>query len=124
MDEKRKVLVIDDDPDVRALLNVWLRDSEFQMIAGADGYQAVELTRRHEPAVILLDIKLPAANGFVVHERLKNMSGVGTIPIVYISADRKAEPRAIAAGGVRFLAKPLDKERTLSTLREVCHSVA
>jgi CheY-like chemotaxis protein len=94
------------------------------MVAGADGYQAVQLTRKHQPAVILLDITLPAANGFVVHDRLKNMSSLSTVPFVYISADRNAEPRAIAAGGVRFLAKPLGKERVLSTLRGVCQSLA
>ena len=115
-----KVLVVDDDFDVRALVSVWLRRTEFQLILGEDGYQAVKLAREQEPDVILLDINLPAGKGFVVHERLKHISSLAGIPIVYISADRTAEPRAIAAGAVRFLAKPLEKESFLSLLREVC----
>lgn len=114
-----KVLVVDDDPDVRALLRVWLRGPEFQMIAAQDGYQAVPLARTQLPDVILLDINLPAAKGFVVHERLKHLTTVAHVPIVYISSDRTAESKALAAGAARFLSKPLEKESVLSALREV-----
>ena len=114
-----KVLVVDDDADVRALLSVWLRGTEFQMIAAADGYQAVQFARSQQPDIILLDINLPAAKGFVVHERLKNLSSLATVPIIYISSDRTAESKAIAAGAVRFLAKPLEKDSVVSALREV-----
>lgn len=44
-----KVLVVDDDQDVRALLNVWLRGSEFQLVFGVDGYQAVQIARTQQP---------------------------------------------------------------------------
>jgi twitching motility two-component system response regulator PilH len=115
-----KVLVVDDDPIVRTLFGAWLKGSEFQLILGVDGYQAVQLARTHQPAVIFLDINLPAAKGFVVHERLKQISSVSNVPIVYISADQTAEPQALAAGAARFLAKPLAKESVMSTLREVC----
>ncbi len=117
-----KVLVVDDDQDVRALLNVWLRGSEFQLVFGVDGYQAVQIARTQQPDVILLDINLPAAKGFVVHERLKRLNSVANVPIVYISADRTAEARAIAAGAARVLAKPLEQESVLRAIREVCPS--
>jgi CheY-like chemotaxis protein len=115
-----KVLVVDDDPDVRDLLKVWLRGSEFGPIFGADGYQAVQLARTQEPDVILLDINLPAAKGFVVHERLKRLNSIAHVPVVYISADRSAEAQALQAGATRFLAKPLEQESLLRALREAC----
>lgn len=115
-----KVLVVDDDPDVRALLNVWLRGAEFQMITAEDGYQAVQFARQQQPDVILLDVNLPAGKGFVVHERLKGISNVANVPIIYISSDRSAAPKALAAGAARFLAKPLNKDSVLGALREVC----
>jgi CheY-like chemotaxis protein len=114
-----KVLVVDDDPDVRALVKVWLRGAEFQVITAEDGYQAVQFARTQQPDVILLDINLPAAKGFVVHERLKLLTSVANVPIVYISSDRTAESKALAAGAARFLAKPLEKDSLLSALREV-----
>ena len=114
-----KVLVVDDDPDVRALLSVWLRGTEFQVIVGADGYQAVQLARTQHPDVILLDVNLPAAKGFVVQERLKLITNIANVPIVFISQDLTAEPQALAAGAARFLAKPLEKETVLNTLREI-----
>jgi CheY-like chemotaxis protein len=113
------IKVVDDDPDVRTLFSTWLRGSEFQLILGADGYHAVQLARTEQPAVIVLDINMPAAKGFVAHDRLKRMPNLANVPIVYISADRAAEPAAIAAGAARFLAKPLEKDGVLRTLREV-----
>ena len=113
-----KVLVVDDDPDMRALLNVWLRRGGFQMIAAEDGYQAVQFATQQQPDVILLDINLPAGKGLVFHERLKGISP--DVPIVYISSDQTAETAALAAGAARFLAKPLDKDTLLRVLREVC----
>ena len=114
-----KVLIVDDDPDVRVLLSTWLRGTEFQVTTGVDGYQAVNLARTLQPDVILLDINLPAAKGFVVHERLKHIGSLAGVPIVYISADQTAGPRALA-DGARFLPKPLEKASVLNTLREVC----
>jgi len=54
-----------------------------------------------------------------LHERLKHISSLANVPVVYISADRTAETKARAAGAARFLAKPLEKDRILSVLREV-----
>ena len=114
-----KILVVDDDPDIRELLSAWIDGTDFELVLAADGYQAVQFARAERPDVILLDINLPAAKGFVVHERLKRMTGLANVPVIYFSSTASAEPQALAAGGVRFLAKPLDRESLMRTLREV-----
>ena len=112
-----KVLLVDDDPDLRSLLSVWLDGSDFELTLAADGYQGLQFARTDHPDVILLDIHMPVAKGFLVHERLKRMPALANVPVIYISADRTAEMQAMSAGA-RFLAKPLDKEVLMRTLRD------
>jgi len=114
-----KVLLVDDDPDIRALLANWLDGTDFEVVLGADGYQALQFARAEMPDVILLDINLPAAKGFVVHHRMKSIPSLQNVPVVYISSDRTAEKRALDAGAARFLPKPLERESLMRTLREV-----
>ena len=112
-----KVLLVDDDPDLRALLSVWLDETDFELTLAADGYQGLQFARTDHPDVILLDIHMPVAKGFVVHQRLKGMPALANVPVIYISADKKAEMQAMTAGA-RFLAKPLDKDVLMRTLRD------
>ena len=114
-----KVLLVDDDPDIRALLSAWLDGTDFELILGADGYQAIQFARAEKPDVILLDINLPAAKGFVVHHRMKSMPTLQNVPVIYISSDRTAEKQALDAGATRFLPKPLERESLMRNLREV-----
>jgi len=114
-----KIMVVDDDPSLRALLTVWLRGRDCQVILAADGYQAVQLAVTERPDVILLDISMPAGGGFSVHDRLRDLSSVASVPIIYMSADQTAEPKALAAGAARFLAKPLRKDTLVRTVHQV-----
>jgi CheY-like chemotaxis protein len=112
-----KVLLVDDDPDLRALLSVWLDGTDFELTLAADGYQGLQFARTDHPDVILLDIYMPVAKGFVVHERMKGMPALANVPVIYISSDKKVEMQAMMAGA-RFLLKPLEKDLLLTTLRE------
>ena len=114
-----KVLLVDDDPDLRALLTVWVQGTDFELNFAADGYQAVQFARAERPDVILLDVHMPAAKGFVVHERLKRLPSLSNVPIIFISSDRTSAAEAMSAGGADFLPKPLDKDRLMRTLRRV-----
>ena len=68
---ERKILVIDDDSDIRVGLNVRLRASGFTTAFAADGVSAIRMARKEQPCLILLDLGLPAGDGFAVLERLK-----------------------------------------------------
>jgi len=115
-----KVMVVDDDADIRKLLSVWLRSGGFEVVIAVDGYQAVQVARSERPDVVLLDISIPAATGYVVKDRLDRMPSVASIPVIYMSADARAERKALASGGATFLAKPLDKDVVIKTIRDVC----
>jgi two-component system KDP operon response regulator KdpE len=116
---KKKILIIDDDPDVRAGLNIRLRASGYDTGFATDALSAVATARKLNPDLIILDLGLPAGDGFVVMQRLKAIPALAVIPVIVLSArDREAnENRVIMAGAQAFLQKPFDDGELLVEIR-------
>lgn len=116
---KKRVLIVDDDPDVRAGLNIRLRASGYDTGFATDALSAVAEARKSNPDLILLDLGLPAGDGFVVMQRLKAMPQLAVIPVIVVSArDRAAnENRALMAGAVAYFQKPFDDAALLAAIR-------
>jgi CheY-like chemotaxis protein len=115
---KVKILVVDDDADTRVILGTRLKKLGYLVLYAADSYQAISMARQEAPGVILLDIGLPGGNGFIVLERLKAMTTLADIPVIVVSSQDAdaAEARAIEAGAVLYLQKPVDQDQILSAL--------
>jgi CheY-like chemotaxis protein len=114
----KKVLVVDDDSDIRRGLNVRLRASGYATAFAADGVTAISMARKERPELILLDLGLPAGDGFQVLERLKINTELAHIPVIVLSA-RDAEGnerRAVKAGAAAYLQKPVDDEDLLEAI--------
>ena len=117
----KKILIVEDDADLRLGLNARLRASKYQTAFAADAMAAVVQARREQPDMILLDLGLPAGDGFVVIERLRANTQLAAIPIVVVSARpyQTFASKALAAGARAFLQKPVDNDVLLQTVREV-----
>src|SRR5689334_18644123 len=117
---KKKILIVDDDPDVRAGLNIRLRANGYDTGFASDAMSAVSESRKITPDLILLDLGLPAGDGFVVMQRLKAIPALAVIPVIVLSArDREAnENRVSMAGAVAFLQKPFDDAALLKEIRK------
>ena len=111
----QKILIIDDDNDIRRGLNVRLRASGYATCFAGDGVGAIRTARKERPDLILLDLGLPAGDGFQVLERLKLNTELAHIPVVVLSArDPEAnEKRAMKAGARSYFQKPVDDEDLL-----------
>jgi DNA-binding response OmpR family regulator len=118
---QKRILIVDDDPDVRLSLNVRLKANHYDVIFAEDGVGSIAEARKHMPDLIILDLGLPAGDGFSVMERLQASSTLSTIPVIVVSGrDRGANrDRAIKAGAKAFLQKPVDNARILSVIRQV-----
>jgi two-component system KDP operon response regulator KdpE len=111
---------VDDDKDVLRGLNVRLRANGYSVVFAADGFSAISVARKEMPDVIILDIGLPAGDGFSVIERLGSLLPVAHIPIIILSARDISgnKERALNAGVEAFLQKPVDNDVLLETIRK------
>jgi DNA-binding response OmpR family regulator len=118
---EKTILIVDDDPDVRQSLNIRLKANSYNVIFAVDGVASIAEARKHMPDLIILDLGLPAGDGFTVLERLKANESLSPIPVIVVSArDRNANrDRVLKAGAKAFLQKPVDNAHLLSAIRQV-----
>jgi DNA-binding response OmpR family regulator len=116
----KKILIVDDDPDIRHGLHVRLKANHYDTFFAADALSSMAAARKHEPDLIILDLGLPAGDGFVVMERLKLIPSLAVIPVIVVSArDVSAnKERALKAGAKAFLQKPVDDAELLAVIRK------
>jgi DNA-binding response OmpR family regulator len=118
---RKKILVVDDDPDVRLGLQLRLAANQYEVFFAADGVASIAEARKHMPDLMILDLGLPAGDGFSVLERLKANEKLSSIPVIVLSGrDRVGNrDRAIKAGARTFLQKPMANEKLLAVIRTV-----
>lgn len=118
---KKKILIVDDDPDVRLSLQLRLSANEYDVISASDGVASIAEARKHVPDLMILDLGLPAGDGFSVLERLRVNGKLSSIPVIVLSGrDRVGNwDRVLKAGARTFLQKPVANERLLAVIRLV-----
>ena len=112
--EKPKVLVVDDDADLIQSLSLRLRKEGFDVSVATDGYQGLERARTEQPDLLILDIHMPAGDGFSIQERLQTMVGPWP-PVIYLTGDRsiRAEVGVKRLGAFAIVYKPFDFSKLL-----------
>lgn len=116
----RKILIVDDDPNMQLALRIRLEANNYAVFSAGDGTAGIQQTRKHNPDLILLDLGLPAEDGFSVLERLRENKTMSSIPVIVVSGrDRIAScGRSLQAGAKAFLQKPVDNTRLLSLVAQ------
>ena len=113
----KKILIVDDDPDVRHGMHVRLKANHYDTFFAADALTSMTEARKHEPDLIILDLGLPAGDGFVVMERLKAFASLAVI-VVSARDVRANRERTLKAGAKAFLQKPVDDAELLAVIRQ------
>ena len=121
---RAKIMVVDDDPDLRQALSLRLRANNFDTVNACDGYSAIALAQKEKPHLIILDLGLPAGDGFSVLKNLQQYPALATIPVIALTArDAQGnEKRTLGSGAVAFFQKPADNEELLAVIRASLHS--
>jgi DNA-binding response OmpR family regulator len=116
----KKILIVDDDLDVRQAMHVRLKANGYDTFFATDAMSSVSEAKKHSPDLIILDLGLPGGDGYTVIERLKRQPALAVIPIVVVSArDVHANrERAINAGANVYLQKPVDNAELLAIIRQ------
>jgi hypothetical protein len=118
---KRKILLVDDDPDLLRGLSVRLFAAGYEVLFATDGLAATATAIKERPDVIMLDLGLPAGDGFVVMSRLRNLPALNATPIVVLTGRDAGHSRekALRAGAAAFFQKPVEPGRLLDGIRRV-----
>jgi putative two-component system response regulator len=109
-DGGERVLLVDDEPAMRAVCRMNLEMEGFDVLEAAEGEQALALALRERPDLVLLDVMLPRMNGYDVAQRLQSDPATTRIPVVFMTALATADDRkrGFEAGGVGYMVKPFD----------------
>lgn len=115
----QKILIVDDDPDLRQALRLRLRASQYDTVNAVDGYSAIAQAYKEHPDLIILDLGLPAGDGFVVLDRLQKDDKLSRIPVVVLTArdPQSNEQRVLQCGAAAFFQKPADNAELLEVIR-------
>jgi two-component system, cell cycle response regulator DivK len=105
-----KVLYIEDNPDNRMLVRRILEAEGYEMLLAEDGWQGIEMARKMQPDLILIDINLPGVDGYEITGRLKALEGMEQVPIIAVTANvmRGDREKTLAAGCSGYIQKPID----------------
>src|SRR5215210_5935105 len=117
--EPHRVLVVDDEPNIRDVLSMALRFQGFEIETAATGAQALAAAAAFKPQLIVLDVMLPDMEGFEVARRLGARRA--EIPIVFLTARDATEDkvRGLTLGGDDYVTKPFSLEELIARIRTV-----
>lgn len=124
MTNQKKILIVDDEPDVVRWLSIFFNENGYKTIGASDGHEGFEKAQADHPDLIALDISMPRESGIKMYRNLLNSKELADIPVIMITGatpklndflarlKRKKNP----AG---FFEKPIEKEELLSKVREL-----
>jgi DNA-binding response OmpR family regulator len=106
--EGKKVLVAEDEPDIRGLIVFSLQYAGYEVIEALNGEEAIELAEREQPDIILLDVRMPRMNGYEACSVLKAQESTRGIPVVFLSARGQETEikRGLELGAEEYILKP------------------
>ena len=114
-----KVLVADDERQIRDLLHEFLTSEGYEVLLASNGEEATELAEREYPDLILLDVKMPGIDGIEVCKRLKAEPKTQFIPVIMITGYVDNKMVAIESGADDFVNKPVDLVELAARVRSI-----
>ena len=115
------VLLVEDEPDAVDIGTTILRHHGYRVLVADTGEEAIALAHEHHPDVIVMDVMLPGADGWVTTERLRDSSATAGIPILMLTVRAMAPDRdkSFAAGADSYISKPVDPKRILEEIERL-----
>ena len=113
------ILVVDDNPSIREILEVVLAASDYRVCCAENGSEALSLLDKEHPRLIILDLSMPGMTGYEVLERIRELKADSEIPVICLSALSPEEERehAISKGACDYISKPFKIPELLECVR-------
>jgi len=116
-----KILIAEDEPDIRDLITFTLGFAGFEVITANNGEEALNLTRKELPDLILMDVRMPRMTGYEACVHIKSNPQTAHIPVIFLSAKgQDAEIQAgLQAGGTEYLLKPFAPDQLAARIQAI-----
>ena len=121
MASAQKILVIEDEPDIRKLVQYNLTQEHFNVVEAEDGEQALSLLQREKPNLVILDLMLPGLSGLELCKMLRQRSDTSRLPILMLTAKAGETDRIVGLemGADDYLAKPFSPREMVARVRAI-----
>jgi CheY-like chemotaxis protein len=116
-----KILIAEDERDIRDLVIFTLQFSGYEVVSAANGEEAIDVTRREQPDLILMDVRMPRMTGYEACRVLKKEEPTQHIPIVFLSAkgQEKEVQSGLEAGATDYILKPFSPAHLTQRIDEI-----
>jgi len=120
-----KILVAEDERDIRELIGFTLRFAGFEVVLAANGIEAIERAPQEQPDLIMLDVRMPKMTGYEACRRLKENPATSEIPIVFLSAKgQEGEIKeGLNSGAVEYIVKPFAPDDLTDQVKDILRRV-
>jgi DNA-binding response OmpR family regulator len=120
-----KILVAEDERDIRELIGFTLRFAGFDVVLTSNGLEAIEKTSQVQPDLVILDVRMPKMTGYDACRHLKEDPETSTIPIVFRSAKGQEGEieQGLDSGALEYIVKPFAPDALVAQVREILQRV-
>ena len=121
---KKRVLVVDDEPDVREYLTALLEDNDFEVVTAEDGAEALAAVQAKAPDIITLDITMPEKSGVRFYRDLRENEALKHIPVIMVTGisndfEKFISSRKQVPPPEGYMSKPIDRDKILKMIEEL-----
>ena len=115
----QKILIIEDQPDVRENIEAILELEDYETLIAENGEMGIEMAENHHPDLILCDVMMPKLDGFGVVQALRQNPITSTIPLIFLTAkaDRLSLRQGMDLGGDDYLTKPFTLDELINAVK-------
>ncbi|MBA2663728.1 MAG: response regulator [Bradymonadaceae bacterium] len=118
---KDRILIVEDDPDIRHALAMFLRFAGYETMTAANGQEAIDLLEDHAPPrLIILDLMMPVMDGWTFRQLQLTNSSLAEIPVVIVSGAANIPQEAVLLNACGYLVKPFTLEAVVETVKRHC----
>ncbi|MBI5042875.1 MAG: response regulator [Nitrospirae bacterium] len=121
----QKILVADDEEDIRMIIKFALEDRGYKVITASDGSEVLGIVRKEKVDLIILDAAMPKTDGYEACKRLKRDPATKNIPVVFLTAIdlQKDKLKSQRLGAVKFIAKPFEIEALIEEIASILNNI-
>jgi DNA-binding response OmpR family regulator len=116
-----KIVIAEDEPDIRELIAFTLRFAGHEVIAGANGQEGYDLTKQHHPDLSMFDVRMPKMTGYDACKMIKSDPEIANTPVVFLSAKGQENEieQGLASGADDYLLKPFAPDQLTERVKAV-----